>query len=66
MDSTVTLTAAHWMYLIGVVCIIVTMMFRANVLVPSIVATFMVVFAWTGNPLDAVGSIFGASFVAAK
>ena len=66
MDSTVTLTAAHWMYLIGVVCIIVTMMFRANVLVPSIIATFLVVFAWTGNPLDAVGSIFGASFVAAK
>ena len=54
------------MYLIGVVCIIVTMMFRANVLVPSIIATFLVVFAWTGNPLDAVGSIFGASFVAAK
>lgn len=66
MDSTITLTAAHWMYLIGVVCIIVTMMFRANVLVPSIVATFLVVLAWTGNPLDAVGSIFGASFVAAK
>lgn len=66
MDSTVTLTAAHWMYLIGVICIIVTMMFRANVLVPSIVATFLVVLAWSGNPLDAVGSIFGASFVAAK
>ena len=66
MDSTVNLTAAHWMYLIGVVCIIVTMMFRANVLVPSIIATFLVVFAWTGNPLDAVGSVFGASFVAAK
>jgi len=66
MDSTVTLTAAHWMYLIGVVCIIVTMMFRANVLVPSIIATFLVVFAWTGNPLDAIGGVFGASFVAAK
>lgn len=66
MESTVTLTAAHWTYLIGVVFIIVTMMFRANVLVPSIVATFLVVLAWTGNPLDAVGSIFGASFVAAK
>ncbi|WP_101048760.1 hypothetical protein [Macromonas nakdongensis] len=66
MDSTVTLTAAHWFYLIGVVTIIVTMMFRANVLVPSIAATFLVVFAWTGSPLSAIGGIFGASLVAAK
>lgn len=66
MEQTVNLTAAHWVYLIGVVSIIVTMMFRANVLVPSICATFLVVLAWTGSPLDAIGSIFGASFVAAK
>lgn len=66
MDSNVTLTAAHWMYLIGVVSIIVTMMFRANVLVPSIVATFLVGVAWTGNPLAGLGSIYGASLVAAK
>lgn len=66
MDSTVTLTAAHWFYLIGVVTIIVTMMFRANVLVPSIAATFLVVFAWTGSPLSAISGIFSASFVAAK
>lgn len=66
MDSTVTLTAAHWTYLLGVLVIIATMVFRTNVVVPSVVATFLVVFAWTGNPLDAVGSVFGASFVAAK
>ena len=66
MDSHVTLTAAHWLYLIGVISIIVTMIFRANVLVPSIAATFLVVLAWTGNPVDAIGGIFGASLVAAK
>ena len=66
MDSHVTLTAAHWLYLIGVVSIIVTMIFRANVLVPSIAATFLVVLAWTGSPISALGGIFGASLVAAK
>lgn len=66
MDSHVTLTAAHWLYLLGVVSIIVTMIFRANVLVPAIVATFLVILAWTGNPVDALGGIFGASLVAAK
>lgn len=66
MDLPVSISLAHWMYLLGVLVIIVTMIFRANVLVPSIIATVLVVGAWTGSPLDALGSIFGASFVAAK
>ncbi|MBX3608767.1 MAG: hypothetical protein KF871_02630 [Hydrogenophaga sp.] len=66
MDSNVTLTAAHWMYLLGVISIIVTMVFRANVLVPSIAATFLVGLAWTGSPLSGLGGIYSASLVAAK
>lgn len=66
MDSNVTLTAAHWMYLLGVIAIIVTMVFRANVLVPSIAATFLVGLAWTGSTLGGLGSIYNASLVAAK
>lgn len=66
MDSNVTLTAAHWMYLLGVISIIVTMVFRANVLVPSIVATFLVGLAWTGSVLGGVGGLYNASLVAAK
>jgi hypothetical protein len=66
MDSNVTLTAAHWMYLLGVVSIIVTMIFRANVLVPSIAATFLVGLAWTGSPINGLGTIYNASLVAAK
>lgn len=64
--STASLSAAHWMYLAGVIVIIVTMIFRANVVVPSIVGTFLVVLAWSGSPVAALGSIFNASFVAAK
>jgi hypothetical protein len=42
------------------------MVLRANVVLPSIVATFVVTLAWTGSPVGAVSSIFNASFVAAK
>ncbi|RVT91806.1 hypothetical protein EOD42_21050 [Rhodovarius crocodyli] len=66
MSQAVTLTAAHWMYLLGVAAIIVTMIFRANVVVPSILATFLVGLAWTGSGIGAVSSVFNASFVAAK
>ncbi|MGR4868118.1 hypothetical protein ACIPRI_04520 [Variovorax sp. LARHSF232] len=66
MDSTVPINAAHWVYLLGVGAIVLTMIFRANVVVPSIVATFCVALAWTHSPISALGAIFNASFVAAK
>jgi hypothetical protein len=66
MSQQVTITAAHWVYLAGVVAVVLTMILRANVVVPSIVATFAVALVWTQNPVSALGSIFNASFVAAK
>lgn len=66
MDITPTIGPAHWVYLIGVVVIVLTMILRANVVVPSIIATFLVALAWSGSPITALGSIFSASFVAAK
>ena len=66
MTPVVPLEAAHWAYLVGVIVIVLTMALRANVVVPSIVATFCVALAWSGNPISALGSIFSASFVAAK
>lgn len=58
--------AAHWVYLIGIAVMVLTMIFRANVVVPSIIATFCVTLAWSGSPITALGSIASASFVAAK
>ena len=66
MSQHVTITAAHWVYLAGVMAVVLTMVLRANVVVPSIVATFDVALVWTHNPVSALGSIFNASFVAAK
>ena len=66
MDIDVVLTPAHWIYLTSVVVIIFTMIKRANVVVPSVIGTFLVVFAITGSPISGLIGIFSASFVAAK
>jgi hypothetical protein len=66
MEATAGLTLAHWIYLAGVAVIVLTMIMRANVVVPSIAGTFLVVLALTGSPVAALGGIFNASFVAAK
>lgn len=66
MQHEVVIGAAHWIYLLGVAVIVLTMILRANVVVPSIVGTCLVVFALTGSPVAALGGIFSASLVAAK
>lgn len=66
MGQQVIIGAAHWVYLLGVVIIVITMILRANVVVPSVVATFLVTLAWTQTPVTALGSVFNASFTAAK
>jgi hypothetical protein len=66
LTSHIAITAAHWVYLAGVLAIVITMILRTNVVVPSIIATFLVALAWTHSPVSALGSIFNASFVAAK
>lgn len=66
MTGQISITAAHWAYLAGVAAVVLTMILRANVVVPSIAATFLVALAWTASPVTALSSIFNASFVAAK
>lgn len=66
MTHSIVITTAHWAYVAGIVAVVLTMVLRANVVLPSIVATFVVALAWTASPVSAVASIFNASFVAAK
>jgi len=66
MNETVTLTGAHWMYLLGVVAIIITMILRANVVVPAILSTFLVSLAYSGSVISALESVFNGSLTAAK
>lgn len=66
MQPAVQIGLAHWMYIAGVAVIVLTMILRANVVVPSILGTFAVMWALTGSPVSAMGGVFNASFVAAK
>ncbi len=60
------LTAAHWLYLLGIVVIIGVMIARKNVVVPAVAATFFTAWAFTGNLATGLSSVFNASLVAAS
>ena len=59
------LTAAHWVYLAGVVAIIATMIARKNIVVPAVVATFVTALVYSHSLVRGLSSVFNASLVAA-
>jgi hypothetical protein len=60
------ITAAHWIYLIGIIIIITVTVMRKNVLVPAVAATFLTAWAFSGNLATALSSVFNASLSAAS
>lgn len=60
------ITAAHWIYLAGVVVIIGVMITRKNVVVPAVAATFLTAWVFTGGLVKGLTSVFNASLVAAS
>src|SRR5262249_7115 len=66
MTQNLAIGAAHWVYLAGVAIIVLTMVLRADVVGPFVVATVLVTLTWTHSPVTALTSIFNASFTAAK
>lgn len=59
------LGAAHWIYLAGIVVIIAVMITRRNIVIPAVAATFFTAWAFTGDIVKGMQSIFGASLTAA-
>ena len=59
------LTAAHWVFLAGVVVILATMIMRKNIVVPAVVATFLTALVYTGSLATGLSSVFNASLMAA-
>jgi hypothetical protein len=56
-----SLTAAHWLYLAGIVMLLVLVVCRKNVVGPAIAATFCVALAMTGNVTTGVSAVFRAA-----
>ncbi|ADC51789.1 putative transport protein [Alkalihalophilus pseudofirmus OF4] len=61
----IELTMSHWMYLAGTLLIILTMLFRQNVVVPAILMTFLVGWIFSGSLSIGLQTIFQASLIAA-
>ncbi|MDG5789863.1 hypothetical protein QA612_20615 [Evansella sp. AB-P1] len=59
------LMMAHWLYLAGICLIIFTMLLRQNVVVPAIVMSFIVAWAYTNSFMGGIHAIFNASLTAA-
>ncbi len=59
------LSAAHWIYLAGIIVILVTMALRKNIVVPAVVATLLTAWVFSGSVITGLSSIFNASLVAA-
>lgn len=66
MGGTIQIGLAHWVYLLGVIAIVVTMALRANVVVPAVAATFLVAWAYSGSLVTGLTSVFNGSLVAAR
>ncbi len=60
------LTVSHWMYVIGVLLVVLTMIFRRNVVIPCVFFTFLIGWYYLGSVVGGVQVVFNASLVAAK
>jgi hypothetical protein len=60
------LTAAHWVYLIGVLVILGTMLARKNIVVPAVFFTFVTALIFKESLSGGLAGVFNASLVAAQ
>lgn len=60
----IELTAAHWIYLLGIVVVLVTMALRLETPLVCIIAAFVLAWVSTGNLIQAVQAVFNAVQVA--
>ncbi|GGB53697.1 membrane protein [Lentibacillus populi] len=60
------LTLSHWLYGIFTLIIILTMIFKRGVVLPTLLGTFVIAWVYNGSIVDGFTSIFNANLVAAK
>ncbi|MGB9840976.1 hypothetical protein [Thermovenabulum sp.] len=58
------MTLAHWIYALGTLAVVITMIFRRNVLIPCIVSTFLIGLIFKGSLIGAVTAVFRANIAA--
>lgn len=58
------MTFAHWIYAIGTLSVVFTMISKRNVLVPCIISTFLIGFVFKGSLIGALMTVFNANMEA--
>lgn len=61
-----SLTLSHWIYAFITLTVIVTMLFRRGVVIPTLVGTFLIGWVYKGSIISGFQAIFNANLVAAK
>lgn len=60
------LTVSHWVYLVGVVTILGTMLARKNIVVPAVFFTFLTALVFKKSLAGGLAGVFNASLVSAQ
>lgn len=60
------ITPAHWVYLIGIVVILMTMLTRKNIIVPAVMFTFLTAIFFSHSLAGGLAAVFNASLVSAQ
>lgn len=60
------MTLSHWLYVLGVISVVITMVLRRNVIIPCIIFTFLIGWVFLGSFIGGIQTVFNASLVAAK
>ena len=60
------MSAAHWVYLLGLAVLIATVVAKENVIAPAIVATFLTGLAYEGSVTMGLGSVFNAAIAGTR
>ncbi|SEP93583.1 hypothetical protein SAMN04488583_1525 [Mycobacterium sp. 88mf] len=62
----VPLSAAHWVYLIGLAVLIATVVAKKNVIAPAIIATFLTGLVYRGSFTTGLSSVFNAAIAGTR
>ncbi|HHW01795.1 MAG TPA: hypothetical protein GXX35_03085 [Thermoanaerobacterales bacterium] len=60
------MTLAHWIYVVGILFVVVTMLFRRNVVIPCMVFTLVIGWLFKGSFIGGILTVFNASLIAAQ
>lgn len=60
------LTISHWLYGLFTFIVILTMLFKRGVVLPTLLGTFIIAWVYKGSVVDGFTAIFNANLVAAK